>query len=150
MVLPLLSMLLVGIIYGGITFYDYVVLANAVADGAATLATGRGNNAAQGNQSPCTAAQLMVKASAYNLNQSNVTVPLPTFTGSGGSSCPVTTGTTTTGGLVLGDYGIVSATYPCSLAIPFTGLNLCPLKGTAACGTGVSSCIGAQTTIRIE
>ena len=61
MVLPVLSMLLVGIIYGGITFYDYSILANAVADGAATLAQGRGNNGVQTNQAPCTAAEQMVQ-----------------------------------------------------------------------------------------
>ena len=41
MVLPVLSMVLVGIIYGGITFYDYVTLANAVAIGAKAVASNR-------------------------------------------------------------------------------------------------------------
>ena len=42
MVLPLLSMLLVGLIYCGITFYDYVTLADAVAIGARAIVTNRG------------------------------------------------------------------------------------------------------------
>jgi len=149
-VLPVLSMLLVGIIYGGITFYDYVVLANAVADGATTLAVSRGNNTVQGDSSPCTAAQLMVRSSAHSLKQANITIAPITFTGPGGSSCATTTSGKTTGGIVAGDMATISATYPCNLAIPFSGINLCPLKGSAACGAGVASCIGALTTIRIE
>jgi Flp pilus assembly protein TadG len=165
MVLPVLSMLLVGIVYGGITFYDYAILANAVADGAATLAMGRGNNGVQTNQAPCAAAELMVQTSAYSLKQSLVSVAVPTFVGRQNSapksSCSVTTGTNPSNGgsctasapcqiLVSGEMGTISATYPCNLAVPFSGINLCPLNGAAACGAGVSSCIGAETTIRIE
>jgi len=165
MVLPALSMLLVGIVYGGITFYDYAILANAVADGAATLAMGRGNNGVQTNQAPCAAAELMVQTSAYSLKQSLVSVAVPTFVGQQSStafsSCSMTTGTNPSNGgsctasapcqiLVSGEMGTISATYPCILTIPFAGINLCPLKGNAACGTGVSSCIGAETTIRLE
>jgi Flp pilus assembly protein TadG len=164
LIVPVLSMFLVGIIYGGITFYDYAILANAVADGAASLAAGRGNNGVQGNLAPCTAAQLTVQNSAYNLNKTNVTVAAITFTGPTGStassSCSITSGTNPTGGncspsapcqiLVSGEMGTVSATYPCILTIPFAGINLCPLKGNAACGTGVASCIGAQSTVRLE
>ena len=165
LVVPVLSMFLIGIIYGGITFYDYTILANAVSDGAATLAMGRGNNGVQGNQAPCEAAELMVQTSAYTLNQSLVSVATPTFVGQQNStafsSCSVTTGTNPSNGgsctasapcqiLVSGEMGTISATYPCILTIPFAGINLCPLKGNAACGTGVSSCIGAETTIRLE
>lgn len=165
MVLPVLSMLLVGIVYGGITFYDYAILANAVADGAATLAQGRGNNGVQTNQAPCTAAELMVQTSAYTLKQSLVNVSTPTF-GAGQfstvtSSCSQTTGTNPSNGnpcttsapcqiLNQGNVATISATYPCNLTIPFSGINLCPTKGAAACGTGVASCVSAQTTIRIE
>jgi len=168
MVLPVLSMVLVGIIYGGITFYDSTILANAVADGAATLAQGRGNNGVQTNQAPCTAAELMVQTSAYTLKQSQVSVAVPTFVGQQNSapksSCSVTTTTVTnpsTGKpcstlapcqiLVSGEMGTISATYPCNLTVPFTGINLCtPLQGTATCATGVTSCLAVQTTIRIE
>jgi hypothetical protein len=165
MVLPVLSMLLIGIIFGGITFYDYAILANAVADGAAALAQARGNNGVQTNQAPCTSAEQMVKTSAYTLNQSLVNVSTPTFTAGQnstvGSGCKETSGTNPSNGnpctslapcdiLAQGNMGTISATYPCNLTIPFSGLNLCPSKGAAACGTGVASCISAQTTIRIE
>ena len=162
MVLPVLSMLLIGIIFGGITFYDYTILANAVADGAAALAQAR---ASQASSAPCTAAIQMVKTSTYTLNQSLVNVATPTFTAGQNatvaSGCTLTSGTNPLNGnactvaapcqaLVQGNMGTISATYPCNLTIPFSGLNLCPSKGAAACGTGVASCISAQTTIRIE
>jgi Flp pilus assembly protein TadG len=165
MVLPVLAMVLIGITYGGITFYDYAILANAVADGAATLAQGRGNNGVQTNQAPCTAAELMVQTSSYTLKQSQVSVAVPTFVGQQNSapksSCSVTSGTNPSNSgsctpaapcqlLVSGEMGTISATYPCNLTIPFSGINLCPLNGAAACGAGVSSCVGAETTIRIE
>jgi Flp pilus assembly protein TadG len=165
LIVPVLSMFLIGIIYGGITFHDYVILANAVADGAATLAQGRGNSGVSGNQAPCTAAELMVQASAYTLNQPKVSVAQPTFTAGENSTvtsgCDVTTGTNPSNGnpcsvatpcqnLTQGNMGTISATYPCNLTVPFTGINLCPAQGAAACGTGVTSCIVAQTTIRIE
>jgi len=162
MVVPVLSMLLIGIIFGGITFYDYAILANAVADGAAALAQGRAN---QTSQAPCAAAIQMVKTSTYTLNQSLVSVATPTFTAGQNSTeasgCALTSGTNPLNGnpctaaapcqqLWQGNMGTISATYPCNLTIPFSGLNLCPTKGAAACGTGVASCISAQTTIRIE
>jgi len=175
MVLPLLSMLLVGIIYGGITFYDYVILAEGVAQGASTLAMSRGA------ATPCTAAQTAAQKNAYNLNQTYLSacttagcspgVWQPTFTGPGGSSCSVTTAGTTnpnTGAnctttapcqiLVSGDYGTIGATYPCNLSIPFTTFNLCPVKQTTGTGTNGATCsasapcyfISSQTTVRIE
>ena len=52
MVTPFLSMLLLGIIWGGITFYDYVVLADAVAAGARTLATGHQRTTLQRTKMP--------------------------------------------------------------------------------------------------
>ena len=161
----ILAPMLVGIIYGGITFYDYEVLANAVADGAAVLAQSRINNAASGTQSslsPCTAAENEVKAAAYNL-QLPVTVEPPTFVGPNGtaasSSCPVTSGSTTTGGLAQNDYATLSATYPCAMYFPKLGINLCSMQGniTNPSGTVIMSCpspyvycISAQVTVRIE
>ncbi len=144
LVLPLLSMLLVGIIFGGITFYDYLTLANAVAVGARTLALSRGVSA------PCTTAQTALTNAAVNLNTSLITIAAPTFTGTGGSCCAGTT-CATGGALGMGDAGTMSATYPCTLTIPFTGINLCPMKGT---GTGTACpytyCIMSTTTVLIE
>jgi len=137
MALPLLSMLLVGVIYGGMTFYNYVVLANAVQVGARVLATNR----AVGNSTPnaCQMAITAVQTASHYLNQSNLTITGPSF--AGGSTCSA---------MLEYDRATISATYPCNLTIPFSQLNLCPLKGSTACGTGVASCIGAQTVVSVE
>ena len=124
LVLPLLVMLLVGIIKGGVLFYDYVVLADAVAAGARTLATNRYNGNA------CTLAETALKNAAYNLNQSLITIQPETFTGAGGSTCTA---------LSPNDAVTVSATYPCDMNIPFLGANFWP-----------SCTLGSQTTVRIE
>jgi len=161
----ILGPMLVGIIYGAITLYDYEVLAYAVTNGAEALATGRVNNAVTGNQSPCTAAEQMVLTTAsqhFSLNQSLITVEPPTFIGPNGttatSTCPVTSGSTTTGGLNSGDFGILSATYPCAFYFPRLGINLCPMaQGSIKNSSGVvmtncpyTSCVSAQITVRIE
>jgi Flp pilus assembly protein TadG len=134
MILPVFCMLLVGMVFGGILLYDYVTLADAVAAGARTLATSRGVTLT-GTSTVCTLAQSMVQASVASLNPHNatpspVTVPAPTFTGTGGSTCSK---------LVEGDWGTITASYACSVPIPFTTVNLCP-------PTGISS----STTVRIE
>ena len=126
MVLPLLAVLLVGIVKGGILFYDYVVLADAVATGARTLATNRGN----GNGNPCTLGETALKNAAYNLNQSLITIQPETFSGTGGSTCTA---------LQPNDAVTMSATYPCDMNIPFLGSNFWP-----------SCTLSSQTTVRIE
>lgn len=124
MVLPLLVMLLVGIIDAGTLFYDYIVLADAVAVGARTLATNRGSS------DPCTLGETALKNAAINLNQSLITIPTPTFSGSGGSTCTA---------LAAGDTATMSASYPCNMSIPFMGANFW------------SSCtLSSQTSVRIE
>ncbi|SPE31912.1 hypothetical protein SBA2_640003 [Acidobacteriia bacterium SbA2] len=136
MVTPLLSIMLVGILYGGMTFYNYVVLADAVASGARVLVTNR--SAGSSNPNACQMAVTAVQTAAHYLNQSNLTI---TTNFAGSSTCD---------SLVQYDKGTVSATYPCSLTIPFTNLNLCPLTGQTACGSSSASCIGAQTQVSIE
>jgi Flp pilus assembly protein TadG len=133
MVLPLLSMLLVGIIYGGITFYDYVTLADAVAVGARTIATNRG--AGTGPPTACSSGQTALTNAATNLKSASITIAAETFTGPGGSSCSA---------LVAGDYVTMSATYPCSMTIPFAAVNLCPVVN------GNGSFISSTTSVRIE
>jgi len=136
MVLPLLGMLLVAIIYGGITFYNYVELTNAVAIGARTLATNRAQFA--GPPTACTLEETALKNAAANLITSQITIAAETFAGS--SVCS---------NLQQGDAGTVSATYPCNLTIPFSNINLCPVTGgTAACPT--AHCISATTTVYIQ
>lgn len=124
LVLPLLVMMLVGIIKFGILFYDYVVLADAVASGARTLATSR--SVGTGTPNACQLAQTAVQTAAYNLNQASLTVPTPTLAS---GSCTA---------LAQGTAGTVTATYPCNLTIPFVG-NMCP-----------ATTISSQTTVRIE
>ncbi len=154
MVTPFLSMLLLGIIWGGITFYDYVVLADAVAAGARTLATGHEAGASSStNQNACQLAQNTIQSATQKLNQSNLTNPTPALTGPGGSTCNQ---------LVSNDTGIVWAAYACNLPIPFTSMNLCPLAqggainanlttGTLTVGTcPYTHCISAVTTVLIE
>jgi Flp pilus assembly protein TadG len=123
MVLPLVMVLLVGIIKGGIYFYDYVVLADAVATGARTLATNR--QAANA----CTLGETALKNAAYNLNQSLITIQPETFTGTNGSTCAA---------LQPNDAVTMSATYPCDMAIPFLG------------SLWASCALSSQTTVRIE
>jgi len=126
MVLPLLLMLLIGIIKGGILFYDYVVLADAVASGARTLATNRAS------ASPCTLALNQLTNAAYNLNAANITASI-SFGAGNQSSCGDTQS------LKEGDAATVMATYPCDMTIPFMGTNFW------------SSCtLSSQTTVRIE
>jgi len=156
MVLPLLSVLLVGITYGGITFYDSVVLANAVATGARALGNG------QGNVTVCTDANTALTSAAYGLTASQVTIATPTFTtasgSAGNSSCSVTSGTyqgtTCSAGapcqvLVTGEFAKISATYPCGMYFPKLGINLCPVTGgTTACPSAY--CVTSTATVRIE
>jgi len=133
MVTPLLSMLLVGIIYGGMTFYDYVTLADAVAVGARTIAINRG--AGTGPPTACTMGETALTNAATNLKSSSITIATETFTGPGGSTCSA---------LVAGDYVTMTATYPCTLTVPFANINLCPVQN--ANGSFISS----TTSMRIE
>lgn len=136
LVTPLLSMLLVGILFGGITFYNYVELTNAVAVGARTLATNRAAYA--GPPTACALEESALKNAAGNLTTSQITIATETFTGS--STCSF---------LQPGTAGTVSATYPCNLAIPFSNINLCPVTGgTTACSSAY--CISATTTVYIQ
>jgi Flp pilus assembly protein TadG len=161
LVVPLLSMLLLGIIYGGITFYDYATLANAVAIGAKTVASNRGAANA------CTLGEAALAKAAYNLNQNLLTID----TGASGSETFITTsgtpGTSSCTNLTYTEAVTMTATYPCSLTIPFANINLCPVPQgtiTETLPTGVGSntvnvtigkclyaeCISSTTTVRIE
>ena len=124
MALPLLSALLVGIIKGGILFYDYVTLADAVAVGARTVATSRGVSSA------CTNAESALTNAATNLVTSNITITI-SFSSVNDTCSGSLTWTS-------GDQANVQATYPCNLAIPFVG-NLWP-----------TCTLTSQTTVRIE
>ena len=133
MITPLLSALLIGIIYGGITFYDYVTLADAVAVGARTIAINRG--VGSGPPTACSLGETALTNAATNLKTPSISIAAETFAGSGGSSCS---------NLVAGDYVTLSATYPCSLTVPFTKINLCPVQNAGG------SFISSTTIMRIE
>jgi len=149
----ILAPVLVGIVYGGIAFYDYEVLAYAVANGAKTLAGSRWAGAySKSNSNACQLAQAQVQtqATTYGLNKAN----LPTCTSSSPACSPgiwLPTFSTPTGAtaastcdvLQQGDLGTVTATYPCVMYFPGLGINLCNA------GSG-SQKITAQTTVRIE
>ncbi|MGA2072590.1 MAG: TadE/TadG family type IV pilus assembly protein [Terriglobia bacterium] len=143
MALPFLSMMLVSIIFGGITFFNHIELANAVAVGARVLGTGR-----QQGTIACTQANTALTNAAGNLNTSQITIAPQTFVN--GSTCTAT--------LLPGDAGTVTATYPCNLPIPFTSINLCPMPGGSKSPVqgGVklcpssTYCISATTTVYIE
>jgi len=130
--------LFIGIVYGGIMAYDRVVLANAVATGARTLATENGVPTA------CTDANNAIIAAAYGMQTSQITIPTyPMFiaqsgTGAGTSSCMLTTGTNPANGTSCSaaapcqilngqEYAVMAATYPCSMYFPRLGINLCSL-----------------------
>ncbi len=155
MVLPVLSMLMVGTIYGGITFYDYAMLNYAVAIGAKTVA----NNRAVGSATPnaCTLGENALTKAAYNFSG--------VITINNGPGRETFAGASTCTALVQGDTVTMTATYPCNLTIPFAGINLCPVR-TVAVNTNVpsgttlastttgtcpsKSCIAATVTVRIE
>ena len=135
MVLPLLGIMLVAIIFGGMTFFNYVELANAVGVGARTLGT---TGRLQGT-SACTTANTALTTAAGNLNASQITIAPETF--ALGYSC--------TSVPIQGDAATITATYPCNLPIPFTSMNLCPVQGgVTQCPTPY--CISATTTVYIE
>ena len=141
MVLPVLSMLLVGILFGGITFINYVELVSAVEVGARTLAA---TGAAQ-KANACTAANTALTNANGNLTVSQIWIVPETFPLGGACGDQ----------LQSGQAAVVSATYPCNLPIPFTGINLCPVQGTTSTTSNANCpystyCISATTTVYIE
>lgn len=142
MTVPLLGILLVAIIFGGITFFNYNELANAVEVSGRTLANGRTNGS-----NACSLANTALTDANGNLTASLIIIAPQTFVE--GSTC--------SGTLIQGDAGTVEATYPCNLPIPFTKINLCPMQGGSKSPVvgGVTMCpstycISATTTVYIE
>jgi Flp pilus assembly protein TadG len=143
MALPVLSMMLVAIIYGGITFFNFVELANAVEVGGRALANGRSEGSVA-----CSQANTALTNASGNLASTQITIAPETF--ANGSTC--------TAPLIQGDAGTITATYPCNLPIPFTSINLCPmqggsnspLQGTTKLCPSSAYCISATMTVYIE
>jgi len=165
LVVPVLSMLLVGIVYGGITFYDYVTLANAVAIGAKTVASNRAaGKGTTTNSNACTLGENALKNAAYNLSPSLITIDTGTTQSEVFNTPAGAAGTSTCDSLTYGEVVTVAATYPCSLKIPFANINLCPVpQGVITSTSGVTNgytvgscpapntyCISSIATVRIE
>ena len=142
----ILAPIVIGILYGGIAFYDYEVLSNAVANGAKTLAESRWAGAGSStNENACQLAQAEVQATAYGLKKTSLPIcagtcspgiEFPTFSNPAGG-----TAKSTCDAMQTGEIGTITATYPCVLYFPKLGINLC---------NGGSQMITAQTSIRIE
>jgi hypothetical protein len=129
--LPVLAAVLIGILYGGMTFYNYVTLENAVAAGARTLATSRllPGLTKPIYESPCEAMQNMIYSVASNLNQGSITIKPVQFVPSTDTCMTTNKEGIPVAGFSLGDTVIVTATYPCNLQVPIIGIktiDLCP------------------------
>jgi Flp pilus assembly protein TadG len=122
LVLPVLLLLILGIIKGGILYNNYLQLTDAVRSGARALAIERGQT------SPCgdAAGSVITAAGGLNGNQITMTMtenpdpnsPPSTYTSvgtSGSGTCPT---------LVSGSATTLKATYPCDLA--FLGVDFIP------------------------
>ena len=152
--LPVLSLLLVGIIYGGITFYDYVELEEAVAVGARTLAVNSG--AGTGPPTACTLEENALWGAAGNLNYHLITIT-ESFNPTA-MTCTTLTPSSASPGTTTLQTATVNATYPCALYFPKLNLSLCPMKGgtiTNSSKTVISSCpyaycISATVSVTIE
>jgi len=159
---PILSVLLIGVIYGGITLYDYVELEEAVQVGARILATNSG--AGTGPPTACQLEETALKNAAGNLKTSLITIT-ETFNPSASLSCTSLTASSATPGSSSSSMGTtiletatVNATYPCALYFPRLKLNLCPVaQGTVknSSGTAIGSCqsaycISATMSVTIE
>jgi len=138
MVVMVVSVMLIGIIYGGITFYDYETLANATAIGARTISINAKTSSGVNTQA-CYLGEQALLGAATSLNPSQITVSFPGTT---------TTGTYSAGNLSCtlaeGNTIAIMATYPCSMNFPKLGINLCNGQGSPA------TTITAQVAVRVE
>jgi Flp pilus assembly protein TadG len=126
LVLPILMLLVLGIIKGGILYNNYLTVTDAVRSGARQLAVERGQTA------PCDDAAAEVIRSAAGLSSGNIAITITELpdpdvsprtytysnsTGSGASTCP----TLQSGGAVT-----LQASYPCDFSIPLFGTAIIP------------------------
>jgi Flp pilus assembly protein TadG len=124
---PVLFVLAVGIARFGIVLNNYIMLTEAVTDGARQLALARGSS------TPYSAAVSAVQASASNLASGSLTIT----TSINGTACATDTACQTALSTASGNPAAVSATYPCSLVV--MGVNFAP-----------SCTLSATTTEMIE
>ncbi len=109
---PVLLTILLGIFQFGSAMNDYLVLTNAAAKGALTIALGRGTAA------PYTTTISAITAAAPNLTSANITTTVTI----NGTACSTDAACTTT--LVAGVSAVVKTTYPCNLTV--MGVNYAP------------------------
>jgi Flp pilus assembly protein TadG len=134
LVLPVLMLVLVGIIKGGMLYNNYLSLTDAVRSGARQLAIERGQS------SPCGDAANEVISSASGLTSSNISITMtenPEASGDPAGATYTTTGSPTGTGacpftLVSGSAATLTATYPCDLQILwFNFASTCQLSASA-------------------
>lgn len=122
MVLPVLMLIVTGILSFGFTLNNYLELTNAVTMGAQQLAISRGITPLD----PCALTSQTIQNAAPYLTPGGLTLTV-TFTPQSGTGTYTSTGTSCSGGapyVVQGESALVTATYPCSLAV--YGANLVP------------------------
>ena len=109
---PVLLTILLGIFQFGSAMNDYLVLTNAAAKGALTMALGRGTAA------PYTTTISAINAAAPNLTPSSITTTVTV----NGTACATDSACSTA--LVAGVSAVVKTTYPCNLTV--MGINYAP------------------------
>jgi Flp pilus assembly protein TadG len=115
-VLPVLMLLVLGILKGGILYNNYLQLTDAVRSGARQFAIERGQ------ADPCGDAAAQVTAAAGGLDTSNIAMTMTANPPSTTYQTPPVTGTCPD--LVSGNSVTLSASYPCELSI--MGINFVP------------------------
>jgi Flp pilus assembly protein TadG len=114
LVAPILLLLAVGMAQFGIVLNQYIMLTEAVRDGARLLAIARGSS------TPYTTTVNQVKSSAGTLTTSNLTIT----TTVNGSACATDSACSTALSSASGKAASVDATYPCHLQV--MGINFIP------------------------
>lgn len=120
-ILPVLLTMLVGIFQFGTAINDYLVLTNAAAKGALTLALSRGT------ATPYTSTTAAINAAAPNLDTTKITTTVTL----NGSACSSDSACQTN--LLAGNTASVRTTYPCNLVV--MGKNYAPSGCTLSAQT---------------
>jgi Flp pilus assembly protein TadG len=109
---PVLLTILLGIFQFGSAMNSYLVLTNAAAKGALTMALGRGT------ATPYTTTISAINAAAPNLTPASITTTITV----NGTACSTDSACSTA--LVAGVSAVVKTTYPCNLTV--MGINYAP------------------------
>jgi Flp pilus assembly protein TadG len=109
---PVLLTMLLGMFQFGSAMNNYMVLTNAAAKGALTIALSRGTT------TPYTTTKSAITAAAPNLTSTSITTTVTI----NGTAC--TTDSACTTALVAGVSAVVKTTYPCNLTV--MGINYAP------------------------